>query len=339
MKKWIGFGLLLVAVVVGSFFLYRYLKRESVISPLSLKKLTEKPLEKYTFENLRKQKVPPSQITLGKTIKTTSDYTSSLFYFRDNGKKVSGLMDIPKKPGTYPVLVLFRGFVPREQYAEGMGTLRDGEFFASHGFITLAPDFLGYGDSDPASQDSLEDRFQTYTTSLSLFSAIPTLNTVLSASSSSVLADSLKVGIWGHSNGGHIALSVLSITGKPYPTVLWNPVSSVFPYSILYFIDEYDDHGKALIQVAADFEKDYDAEKFSPPNYYKYITAPIQLHQGLSDVEVPVKWSDTLNEDLKKQGTSVEYFTYPGENHNFGNGSWTIAIDRSLQFFQKELVK
>lgn len=338
MKK----GILLVIVIlvllgIGGFFWYKNGKKESIVSPLSLKKLTEKPLEKYSFENLRKQKFPPSQITLGKTIKNTPDYTSLMFYFQDNGKKVSGLMDMPTKPGTYPIIVLFRGFVPREDYFTGDGTLRDGEFFASHGFITLAPDFLGYGQSAPASENSLEDRFQTYTTSLSLFASIPTLNHALSSSSSGVLSDPAKIGIWGHSNGGHIALSTLAITGKPYPTVLWNPVSSVFPYSILYFIDEYDDHGKALIKVVNDFENDYNAEKFSPPNYYKYITAPIQLHQALSDVEVPVKWSNRLNDELKKQGVSVDYFTYPGEDHNFSSGSWSQAISRSLEFYQTEL--
>jgi len=33
------------------------------------------------------------------------------------------------------------------------------------------------------------------------------------------------------------------------------------------------------------------------------------------------------------------YYTYPGENHNFNNGSWGLAISRGLQFYNEKLSK
>jgi dipeptidyl aminopeptidase/acylaminoacyl peptidase len=273
-------------------------------------------------------------------MKDEPNFTSEMFYFTVDGKKVSGLMNVPKKAGTYPVLVMFRGFVDRSVYSPGEGDRRTAEYFAQNGFVTLTPDFLGYGQSDKEASDPMEDRFQTYTTGLELLASVKNLNAPLSATNSEqVQIDPEKVGIWGHSNGGHIALSVLSITGKPYPTVLWNPVSAIFPYSILYFIDEYDDHGRGLIKLVADFESRYDAERYSPPNYYKYITAPIQLNQALADEEVPVKWSNQLNDTLKKQGVDITYTTYPGENHNFNNGSWNVLVKSGLDFYIKEFSK
>lgn len=248
-------------------------------------------------------------------------------------------MNIPKKSGSYPILVMLRGFVEREQYSPGIGTNRGAEFFARNGFITVAPDFLGYGESDTDSFDSLESRFETYTTVLNLFSSLETLNRGIEASYSGILAENDKVGIWAHSNGGHIALSTLAMSGKPYPTILWAPVSKPFPYSILYFTDEFDDEGKALRKVVADFEKEYDVFEFSPPRYYEWIQAPLQINQGTSDDAVPLAWSNALNTRLVDLKKDVEYFTYEGADHNLSGPSWAIAMNRGLLFLQKNFEK
>jgi len=317
-----------------------YFQNNSLMNPLGtvVDKVRQRPLEKYSFENLRKTSFEPSVISLGDPLKDAEDFASYKFYYLVAGKKVSGLLNLPKKAGTYPVIVLFRGFVEKDAFTTGEGTRRTAEYFAQNGFVTLAPDFLGFGDSEKGSDDGMEDRFQTYTTALTLLSSIKNLNTTLKATESGLIQiDPEKVGIWGHSNGGHIALAVLSITKKPYPTVLWNPVSKPFPYSILYFTDDYADHGKWLRKALANFEKDYDAEKYSPTNYYKYIAAPIQLHHAVDDEWVPIKWSNQLYDVLQKLDKDVAYSTYPGENHNFNLGSWPLAVQRSNDFFHAML--
>lgn len=337
MKK-LGIGLLFILIILGIFFISKNLipQKETV---------KEKPLAKYTFESLRKKKFLPNPITLGHILDENENIISQMFYFNlretidgeSKNRKVSGLINVPKSEGTYPVIVMMRGFVPKEIYSTGIGTQRAGEFFAENGFITIASDFLGYGSSDNPSINSIEERFQTYTTVLNLLASLDNLNSGLDASySGKIKADSSKVGIWGHSNGGHIALSVLEITGKNYPTVLWAPVSKSFPYSMFFFMDEFDDHGKALRRVVANFENDYDIELYSPSNFYSWINAPIQLHQGTLDDAVPLKWSDLLAEDLEKLGKEVEYFVYPGADHNLLPG-WDTAVQRSLDFYKEHL--
>jgi uncharacterized protein len=334
MKK-IGIRFLLLAIVFGIFFSIRFFGINTKIkSPIA----QEKPFERYTFENLRKSSFPASPIILGESLNQTVNYISQMFYYKVGEKKVSGVLNIPTKQGIYPIIVMMRGFVPIETYKTGVGTQRAGEVFAQNGFITFAPDFLGYGQSDKTSQNSMEDRFQTYTTILTLLSSLVNLNTGLDASySGKIKADVSRIGIWGHSNGGQIAISTLEITGKNYPTVLWAPVSKQFPYSILYFTDEFDDHGKALRKVVSNFEKDYDIELYSPSNFYSWIQAPIQIHQGTADEEVPLEWSDNLASDLTKLSKNVEYFIYPGANHNLMPDSWTTAVKRSLNFYKKYL--
>lgn len=373
--KWIIIGIVL-CIVLGSIGVYFYVRSNNIESPIgkTIDKIVEKPLEKYSFKNLKETSFTPSKIYIGKELKKGDTFVSYEFsYCMDKmfasdtvsgtkqnsphctpGTYVTGLINIPKEKGEYPVLVMYRGFVPREQYTPGEGTRRTAEEFARNGFITLAPDFLGYGGSDIGSTDSLEDRFQTYPTALTLLASIPSLNSALEDFSQAQLsitptgtrkevqdfepitgvkADTEKVGIWGHSNGGHIALSTLAISGKNIPTVLWNPVTKPFPYSILYFTDEFDDEGKALRKVVADFEQNYDVFEYSPSKYYSWINAPIQLHQAIDDEAVPVRWSDQFVDSMEKEDKDVEYFKYPDENHNFNLGSWDKAMERSIDFY------
>lgn len=318
------------------FYFNFYLKEAKIISGLGL--IPKRRLDQYSFENLQKEKFPSSKITFFEKLSESEEFNSYKFQFlEENKRKVSGLANIPKNRKGVPILVMFRGYVDRENYKSGVGTKNSAEYFAKNGYLTLAPDFLGYGDSDNPSKDPLEDRFETYTTALSLLSSLPSLNESLKEINPDISIDINKVGFWGHSNGGQIALSILAITAKNYPTVLWAPVSKPFPYSILFFTDEFSDHGKALRKLVADFEKDYDVEKYSTTNYFNFINAPISLHQGTNDEEVPQKWSDELYQSLTEMGKKISYFTYPGENHNFQNGLWTQTIQRSLDFFNSYL--
>lgn len=343
MKKLWFLSLAVILLTFLTFSIYLFVNKQSFISPLGREIQKPKPLLAYTFESLKNTRFPQSAIALGRTVDETPDSLSQMFYFSvpkypnsNTTETVSGLLNIPTTPGTYPVVVMFRGFVSKEIYKPGIGTQPAAKLFAKSGFITLAPDFLGYGESASPSADPFEERFQTYTTALTLLSSIPVLNIGLEASySGKIQADIGKIGIWGHSNGGQIALSVLSISGAKYPSVLWAPVSKSFPYSILYYTDEFDDQGKLLRKALNKFEEDYDVERFSPPNYYHFIKSPIQIDQGTNDHEVPVWWSDELVDLLKKNSIDVSYTTYEGADHNLLPDGWSRAVANSISFFKK----
>lgn len=342
-KKVILFISLPLIILLLIYFFFN--RTPSFISPLSRVIPQPHPLLAYTFENLKKTNFFKSQIRLGREVNETADSRQQLFYFSVPAKPgkppdltVSGVLNTPKQPGTYPVIVMFRGYMDKEKYQPGDETEPSAKVFAKNGFITLAPDFLGYGESASPSANAFEERFQTYTTALTLLSSLATLNRGLDASySGAIKADTARVGIWGHSNGGQIALSVLEISGKPYPAVLWAPVSKSFPYSILYYTDEFDDKGKALRRALADFEKDYDTELFSLTKYLSWIKTAVEIHQGEGDVEVPVWWSDGLAEELEKNGLEVKYYTYPGADHNLLPDAWTSAVLRSVDFYKTKL--
>lgn len=338
MKKVIALtGIIICLIVLAIFFYLNKTNGNNFLSPLG--HITEKPLAKYSFDRLKIRKPSGGDVSIGEKLKEDPNFISYIFYYTTEGKRVSGMLNLPPQPGKYPVLILLRGFIDPLNYTTGDGTRRDGEIFAQNGFIALAPDFLGYGKSASPSADPIEERFQTYTTALDLLSSVNTINNALADLKSGISADTGKIGIWAHSNGGQIALSALTITGKSYPTVLWAPVTKPFPYSILYYTDESPDYGKALRKVVANFEKDYDSDKYTFTNYLDWINAPIQLNQGTADEEVPQKWSDQFVKELQDKGKDITYFTYPGEDHNFDQGSWSTVIEKNIAFYQKEFAQ
>jgi len=331
MRRYIIFGLILLLFGIGvGVVVMRGKFEKAVLSPLGVTR--EKPLDKYTTENLSLRVFTPSQIILDQVTATSSAYTVYSFHYESDGKKVTGVAYIPTDASPIhkdPVIVQFRGYVDKAQYFSGDGTQHSAEVYAKNGFISLAPDFLGYGGSDGSSVDAFEDRFLTYTTALNLVASVGTLP----------MADTARVGIWGHSNGGQIALTVLEILAKSVPAVLWAPVSKPFPYSILFYTDDIPDHGKLLRKVLSQFEVNYDVESYSLTNYLDHIKGPLQIQQGSADVEVPQLWTDTLVKAIEASSSaSVKYFVYPGADHNM-TGAWNTVVARDVEFFNAYLKK
>src|SRR3989344_2806790 len=113
MKWWIGGAAALLLIVIGSWFIVNR-SDDKMVSPV----VKERPLNKYTIENLGKRGYK-SEIILDDAIATTSAYTVYKFYFDSDGKKVTGLAHIPagrQVSQKFPVIVQFRGYVERDIY-------------------------------------------------------------------------------------------------------------------------------------------------------------------------------------------------------------------------------
>jgi dipeptidyl aminopeptidase/acylaminoacyl peptidase len=328
MKKSIFVFLCLGLILIAVGFYFNGRQTLKIISPLGKQKKLQqekvKPLFKYQYPQLKKRGGIASNIKLEEIIKEENKFTQYLFKFNSEGRTVSGLANIPKQDKKFPVIVMLRGYVDQEIYKTGVGTRPAGEFYAENGYLTLAPDFLGYGESDNPPNNVWEERFLRPVTVLDLLASIKSLDQ----------AEQDKVYLWGHSNGGMIALSVLEMVDKQYPTTLWAPVTQFFPYDVLYYTYEFDDGGKALRKSLAEFEQEYDTNKYSFTNYLELIDSPLQLHQGLDDQYIPVFWSDQFVEKLNNQDLEVNYFKYPQTDHNL-RGSWQTVVKRDLQFFQE----
>ena len=306
-----------------------------IISPLvsSLNKNAPTPVlnkyNQYSFESLFKKEFKPGVIKFGSLTKREKNFNTYVFTYDSDGKIISGMANIPKGNGPFPVILLLRGYADQKNYHIGLGTERSANNLAENGFLTLAPDFLGYGYSDWEDQDILLARF---------YRPVEVLN-LLAAVSSLASADTSRIGLWGHSNGGQIALSVLEITGRFYPTSLWAPVSLGFPESVLIYLGSQEEVGNIVKDKIDEFSKENDPKKYSISTYFDRVKSPFIIHQAATDELIDPEWTKNLVDKLKSLGLEVDYYQYSRENHNFNRYETTgdLLRKRDLEFFKKEL--
>ncbi len=288
------------------------------------------PLTRYSFEELRARQYEGSEIKLERVLEREDEFTSYVFSFTTDSKKVTGQANLPAQSGIpgkkFPVIVMLRGYADKEIYFTGLGTRKAAGEFAKAGFITLAPDFLGFGGSDSESADIIEARLEKPITILNLLESIKTLPQ----------ADINNVFLWGHSNGGQIALSVLEVGKSSIPTTLWAPVTRPFPQNVLDYIGELDDQGRMVMASISAFLANYDAAQFSVEKYVQDITAPLQVHQGTGDQLVKVEWTNEFVEKMRELGRETNYYTYKGDDHNLSR-NWDTVVARDIEFFKKHL--
>jgi hypothetical protein len=278
----------------------------------------ELPYAKYSFENLAKRGGVASKI----------ETNGSKFYYYSEGKRISGEVNTPVASDPVGVIVMARGYVEKDVYKTGTGTHNAAKYYSERGYVTYAPDFSGYGESDPEDSNALGAR---------LVKPVEILDLIASIASTS----NLPIYLWGHSNGGQIMLSVaeifgkMSMQGQTLPVkgaTLWAPVSKPFPYNILYYTDDASDSGKWLRGQIAEFERDYDVFNYSIDKYLEWVGIPLQIHQGTADDAVPKKWSDDLAKNLKDKEKEVIYYVYSGADHNM-RPEWNSVVSRDVEWF------
>ncbi len=381
-----------IALVIAGFFggVY-FIQREdfSVSSPaiFNTQKEKELPLLAYTIPALRERSYQPRTITITEELSTTEEFTSYVFEYNALGKKMTGQLNVPATvTATTPVIVMLRGYVPLSIFTTGVGTKNAAAVFAREGFITIAPDFFGYGESDPEPSDSWQARFEKPIAVIELIETIRqkgtpvTANLVDETTAQNIVTQSEtpltqtpalhktdRIGIWGHSNGGQIAMSTLVAMQESIPTTLWAPVLVPFPYSILYFTDENEDEGKGMRIWLSQLEDDYELRDFSFTKYLDGLVGPLQIQHGTNDEAAPHIWSNEFVDKLlaenkrraKKlaeidaaenasesaetiellQSISYDYIQYPGADHNLQpNANWEQAVTKDLEFFRRELL-
>lgn len=280
---------------------------------------------------------------------------------------MTGQLNIPKPiPAQAPVIIMARGFVPLETFETGVGTRNGARVLAENGFITIAPDFFGYGGSDPEPEDGWQARFEKPLIIIELLKSIEAgpliIPANLAGTANSQTIQPGKIGFWAHSNGGQIILATLEALRRPIPTTLWAPVTAPFPYSVLFFTDEAEDEGKGMRAWLGVFERDYDAFDFTLTKHLDRLAGPFQLHHGEADEAALKTWSDEFiakidqenirrAEELETLATTsaspapdallspieYEYFTYPEADHNLMPG-WDVVTERDVEFFQRYLL-
>jgi len=304
---------------IGMFFLLK--KQPSNLATINKesqsKTNTEVSVDSNSFiENLRAREFKGGNIIIEETLSQNSAYTSYIFSYPSDDLKIYGRMNIPAGGGPFPVIILNHGYFNASTFQSGDGTQTMADILARNGYLTLASDYRGFGKSENDDQGSRGHNPNYAIDILNLIASVPSLNQ----------ENPERIGMWGHSMGGEVTLRTAESTEKVKAIVLWAPTSARTS-------DNSGFYGDRGTQPTGS----HDDDGTSPIDYLKYISSPISLHQGLSDTEVNPEWSKELNEALINEKKKVEYFEYPGQDHNFRNLGWDTISSRTIEFFDRYL--
>lgn len=294
--------------------------------------------EQYFIETLAQNPAQGKDFKIEKLLYATPGYKKFLISYKSDQITVSGVMNIPSgapPAGGWPVLILNHGLIHPSIYFPGRGSKREQDFFTRKGYATIHPDYRGYGITDSRlicrptlffDKDACRHDFYVgYSQDVvNLVDALKKLN--------SQLLDVGRIGLWGHSMGGGIAARVMVLSPDIRAYVLFAPISADAEDNFYELPQDELSRLAKVYGVGEDARKLY--EKISPLNYFSLVEAPVQVHHGIADKEVPPEFSEKIFEELKAQGKVAEFFKYPGEGHEFGD-AWSWAAERSLQFFDK----
>lgn len=315
---------------------------------------TLQAIQPYTIEGLRQHEYHSGKITVLGQIEETKDFTSYLIEYPSDGLNIRGVMQIPTRgEPPYPVIVMNHGWVARTEYRSGDGTSRAAEYLNMRGYLTISSDYRSWATSDVGPSLFYSGLAIDV---INLLAAIPTIPE----------ADANRVGMWGHSMGGGVAMKALTIIGP-------NPSRPIVRAAVLYntvsadMMDVIERWGPGCFGDIADGESRLDCNSsdvipldlplellngymftvddpelmalISPIHYLKYVTAPVQIHYGEWDGEelsgAPPEWSIKLFDAFQNAGKPVKLIEYKEQRHSFVNEAWYRFMDTAAKFFDE----
>lgn len=286
--------------------------------------------------SMRQREYVGSEIVIEETLEPGSNYKRYVVSYQSDGLKIYALMTIPNgaKPKTgFPVIVFNHGYIPPAQYKTTERYVAYVDAFARNGYIVFRPDYRGHGESDGIASGGYGSPDYT----------IDVLNAVASIKQHTD-ADPNRIGMWGHSMGGHITLRAMVTTKDIKAGVIWAGV--VASYTDLMYSWRRSSNSTPVPSAARGWRlgllNEYGTpeqnpefwDSISPSAFVSDLSGPLQLHHGTADTSVPVEFSEKLFSQVKQVGKPVEFYSYKGDNHNI-SVNFTTAIQRSIQFFNK----
>jgi dipeptidyl-peptidase-4 len=274
----------------------------------------------------------PTTIELVNVLTETVAFTQYEIAYLSEGSWVTGRMNVPRSGDQglkanrqrWPVILLNHGHYTPETYRPGLGTQLEADYLASHGYVTIASDFRGYGGSEGRPGNHFDPAW-THDV-LNLLDALPSLDFV----------DPERVGIWGHSTGGEMALQIATSRDSVGAVVLFGSMGASMADNLPLVQREPGNIGdRAVERYGLPEDAPEVWAKMSPITYLAEASVPVAIHHGVMDDEVPLALSASLWQAMLAYGLPGEYFTYPEQQHFFVGQAWSLAMERTLAFFDQ----
>jgi dipeptidyl aminopeptidase/acylaminoacyl peptidase len=300
---------------------------------MNVEPVEAEPLSPMAIESLRQGRYPGGDFVVEEQLADGSGFERYVVSYLSEGLKIYGLLTVPLSPrpeGGYPGIVFIHGYIPPSQYSTINNYATYQARLARSGFVTFKPDLRGHGNSEgePVSAHYSEKY------------VVDTLNAIAYVKDYEEVNPE-RIGYWGHSNGGEIGLRVVVASSDIKAASLWAGVVG----SYVDMFETYNDKigflrnapNSELVRTNGMPSSNPDFwDTIEPYRYLNDITAALEIQHGTADKSVPVELSRRLKEELETLNIPVEYYEYPGDDHNI-SGNVGTAFQRSIDFYNRHL--
>lgn len=276
-----------------------------------------------------------SKFEVGVVQSDNFSYTRYTITYQSDGRTVSGIMNVPKGDGPFPVLFLNHGYIDPAVYTNGRGLKREQDYLARNGYVVVHSDYRGHALGDPFDDSVYSVQgLGYYNYSLDVLNAIKAV-----ADSELSYIDADRVGLLGHSMGGGVSQNIMVANPEMVDAVvLFAPVSTNYldNFNKWRRPDNNQEQLQILTQELGDLSDHETFAAFSSRTYFDLVDDPVLIHHGTADESVPIEWSRETRDLLLVAGKDVVLDEYKGEYHEFGP-DWGLVMERTLAFFNEHL--
>ncbi|MEW6715865.1 MAG: prolyl oligopeptidase family serine peptidase [Nitrospirota bacterium] len=281
---------------------------------------------KYFIESLRLEKFKGRGIKIIRALEEKQAFTRYLIEYDSQGLGISGMMNVPKGEGPFPVVILNHGHYDPIKFSIGLGFKSAADIFAENGYVAVGADFRNNGNSDKG-----EDFFEH----------IGSLHDVL------YLVEAVKelpyvrrerIGMWGYSGGGWLTLKALVISNDIKAAALFGSMSMDDRDNYYALMKWHPEALEGVVKILGTPDENPDNyARLSTMGYLKDISAKVIIHHGVKDEATPFEWSVKLREALVKEGKIVEFYPYSMQEHVLKGKAWDRAMQKTVNFFDRFL--
>lgn len=300
--------------------------RRPTFTPVPSPTFTSSPYERYTIEYLRARTYGGGELKLTAKMEETDVFKRYAFQYPSDGLKIYGFMDVPKGDGPFPVVILLHGKTDPLHYSTLDYSTPYADDLAAAGYFVLHPNLRNYPPSDSG------DNLYRVGMAIDVLNLIALVKSGGGTSGPLAKADPARIGLWGHSMGGGIALKVITISSDVKAAVLYAPLSGDEKLNFEGFFsgdpqaaEERQTNALAWYHISASY-------------FFKEITAAVEIHQGQLDEAVPPAWSEATCTQLRLLQKTVFCVDYPDMGHAFSGMTDKKFIALVKIFFKNYLV-
>jgi len=291
-----------------------------------------------TMQAMRARDYPGSDLIIEQTLDPGSNYYRYVASYLSDGLKIYGLLTVPyadPPEGGWPAIIFNHGFIPPTEYRTTERYVAYVNALATNGYVVFKPDYRGHGDSEGAASGGYSSPAYT----------VDVLNALASVQRYPGVNPE-KMGMWGHSMGGHLTLRAMVTVKSIKAGVIWAGVVGSYQDMMTNWrrnrpfpttSGRLSRMGQELTDTYGTWDENPEFwASISPIDNVADISGPLQLHHGTADGDVPLEFSESLYQAMVAAGKEVEYFTYPDNDHNISQ-AFSSAMQRTVEFYDRFL--